>query len=69
MKEAEHEFLAGEPAGRPSLRLAFLVAQCDGGVGYGACVLHVAPESYIGGPLALVQSGDMVAVEVDKRLI
>ena len=39
------------------------------GTSYGACVLHVAPESYIGGPLALVQTGDMVTVDVDKRLI
>jgi dihydroxy-acid dehydratase len=29
----------------------------------------VAPESYIGGPLALVQTGDMVTVDVDRRLI
>jgi dihydroxy-acid dehydratase len=39
------------------------------GTSYGACVLHVAPESYVGGPLALVRSGDMVTVDVDKRLI
>jgi dihydroxy-acid dehydratase len=39
------------------------------GTGYGACVLHVAPESYIGGPLALVRTGDIVTVDVDKRLI
>jgi len=30
----------------------------------GACVLHVAPESYIGGPLALVQTGDEIALDV-----
>ena len=29
------------------------------GTSYGACILHVSPESYIGGPLALVQTGDM----------
>ena len=39
------------------------------GTSYGACILHVAPESYIGGPLALVQTGDMITVDVDKRLI
>ncbi len=39
------------------------------GTSYGACVLHVAPESYVGGPLALVQSGDLITVDVDKRLI
>ncbi len=33
----------------------------------GACVLHVAPESYIGGPLALVQSGDEIALDVEAR--
>ena len=34
------------------------------GTSYGACVLHIAPESYIGGPLALVRNGDMVTVDV-----
>ena len=29
------------------------------GTSYGACVLHVAPESYVGGPLALVRDGDI----------
>ncbi|MBT6095288.1 MAG: dihydroxy-acid dehydratase [Rhodospirillaceae bacterium] len=39
------------------------------GTSYGACILHVAPESYIGGPLALVKTGDMITVDVDQRLI
>ena len=39
------------------------------GTSYGACVLHVAPESYIGGPLALVQTGDKITVDVGRRLI
>jgi dihydroxy-acid dehydratase len=39
------------------------------GTSYGACVLHVAPESYIGGPLALIRTGDIVTVDVEKRLI
>lgn len=39
------------------------------GTSYGACVLHVAPEAYGGGPLALLQSGDMVHVDVAERLI
>ncbi|MFC3001232.1 L-arabinonate dehydratase [Falsiroseomonas tokyonensis] len=39
------------------------------GTSYGACVLHVAPESYIGGPLALLQTGDIVEVDVDARSI
>jgi dihydroxy-acid dehydratase len=37
------------------------------GTSYGACVLHVAPESFIGGPLALVKDGDMIELDVDKR--
>ena len=39
------------------------------GTSYGACVLHVAPEAAIGGPLALVQTGDMVRVDVPNRSI
>ena len=39
------------------------------GTSYGACVLHVAPESFVGGPLALVQDGDMITLDVDQRLI
>ncbi len=39
------------------------------GTSYGACILHVAPESHIGGPLAAVRTGDIVSVDVDKRSI
>ncbi len=39
------------------------------GTSYGACVLHVAPESFIGGPLALLQTGDIVSIDVDARTI
>lgn len=39
------------------------------GTSYGACVLHVAPESHIGGPIALVQTGDMISVDIDARRI
>jgi dihydroxy-acid dehydratase len=39
------------------------------GTSYGACILHVAPESYVGGPLALVQTGDEIEIDVDKRRI
>ena len=39
------------------------------GTSYGACVLHVAPESYIGGPLALLKTGDIVTIDVDARSI
>ncbi len=37
------------------------------GTSYGACVLHVAPESYVGGPLALVQDGDLIELDVPRR--
>jgi dihydroxy-acid dehydratase len=37
------------------------------GTAYGTCVLHVAPESFVGGPLALVQTGDVVALDVPGR--
>jgi dihydroxy-acid dehydratase len=37
------------------------------GTSYGACVLHVSPESYVGGPLALVQSGDIICLDVAGR--
>ncbi|WST81364.1 L-arabinonate dehydratase [Streptomyces sp. NBC_01136] len=37
------------------------------GTSYGACVLHVAPESYVGGPLALVRSGDTITLDVEAR--
>jgi dihydroxy-acid dehydratase len=37
------------------------------GTSYGACVLHVAPESYVGGPLALVQDGDLIELDVGAR--
>jgi dihydroxy-acid dehydratase len=39
------------------------------GTSYGACILHVAPEAYIGGPLALVRNGDMISVDVPERKI
>ena len=39
------------------------------GTSYGACILHVAPESYIGGPLALVRNGDLISVDVAARSI
>ena len=39
------------------------------GTSYGACVLHVSPESYIGGPLALVADGDLISIDVARRSI
>jgi dihydroxy-acid dehydratase len=37
------------------------------GTAYGTCVLHVAPESHAGGPLALVRTGDLVELDVPNR--
>ena len=37
------------------------------GTSFGACVLHVAPESFIGGPLALVRNGDLIELDIPAR--
>ena len=37
------------------------------GTSFGACVLHVAPESFIGGPLALVRDGDLIELDIPAR--
>ncbi len=39
------------------------------GTSYGACVLHVTPESHVGGPLALVQTGDLIAMDIEARTV
>jgi len=39
------------------------------GTSYGACILHVSPEAAIGGPLALVKTGDTITVDVPARTI
>ena len=39
------------------------------GTSYGACMLHCAPEAFIGGPLALVRTGDVISVDVSLRSI
>ena len=39
------------------------------GTSYGACILHVSPESHIGGPLALLKTGDIVSIDVNARSI
>jgi dihydroxy-acid dehydratase len=39
------------------------------GTSYGACILHVSPESYVGGPLALLRTGDLVTLDVAARRI
>src|SRR4051812_42973634 len=49
-----------------------MVRVCDGrmsGTAYGTVVLHVAPEAAAGGPLALVRTGDVVTLDVDRRLL
>lgn len=37
------------------------------GTSYGTCVLHVSPESHLGGPLAFVRDGDLIELDVDAR--
>lgn len=39
------------------------------GTSYGACVLHIAPESFVGGPFALIEDGDMVTLDVEGRVL
>ena len=39
------------------------------GTSYGACILHVSPESYIGGPLALVKTGDIISLDMPARTL
>ncbi|HEX7389933.1 MAG TPA: dihydroxy-acid dehydratase, partial [Acidiphilium sp.] len=39
------------------------------GTSYGACILHMAPEAFVGGPLALIRTGDIISVDVAARRI
>jgi len=39
------------------------------GTSYGACVLHIAPEAYVGGALALVHTGDIIEIDVERRVL
>ncbi len=39
------------------------------GTSYGACILHASPEAFIGGPLALVKTGDIIEVNIPERTI
>jgi dihydroxy-acid dehydratase len=39
------------------------------GTSYGTCILHISPESHLGGPLALVQTGDMIELDVSRRTL
>lgn len=58
------------PAKLLSAGVRDMVRICDGrmsGTGYGTVVLHVAPESAVGGPLALVHTGDWIELDVPSR--
>jgi dihydroxy-acid dehydratase len=49
-----------------------MVRICDGrmsGTAYGTVILHVAPEAAAFGPLALIQTGDVISLDVEKRLL
>ena len=37
------------------------------GTSYGACILHVAPEAFVGGPFACVETGDVIELDVAER--
>ena len=37
------------------------------GTAYGTCILHVSPESFVGGPLALVKDGDLIRLDIEGR--
>jgi dihydroxy-acid dehydratase len=39
------------------------------GTSYGTCVLHVAPEAFVGGPLALVRTGDLIELDAEKKVL
>lgn len=53
---------------RKGVRDMLRISDCRmSGTSYGACVLHVAPESYVGGPLALLRTGDLVEMDVAER--
>ena len=39
------------------------------GTSYGACILHAAPESFVGGPLSLVKTGDIIQLDVPRRTL
>ena len=49
-----------------------MVRICDGrmsGTAYGTVILHVAPEAAAFGPLALIQTGDVISLDVEKRTL
>jgi dihydroxy-acid dehydratase len=55
---------------RDGVRDMVRISDCRmSGTSFGACVLHVSPEAAIGGPLALVRDGDMVTLDVERRIL
>ena len=55
---------------RQGVRDMLRISDCRmSGTSYGACVLHVAPEAFVGGNLALVRTGDRISVDVPARTI
>lgn len=55
---------------REGVRDMVRISDCRmSGTSFGACVLHIAPEAAIGGPLALVRDGDMITLDVDRRVL
>lgn len=60
----------------PMPKALLKLSQCDmvrlsdarmSGTSFGACVLHVAPESYVGGPLALIKNGEIISLDIPNR--
>jgi dihydroxy-acid dehydratase len=55
---------------RQGVRDMLRISDCRmSGTSYGACVLHVAPEAFVGGNLALVRTGDTISVDIPNRRI
>lgn len=50
-------------------RVALITDGRFSGATHGLCVGHVAPEAYSGGPLAFVQNGDLIAIDVNQRTL
>ena len=67
------EFAAGLPAAGPTLDHADVRILCAprrmSGTAYGTVVLHVSPEAQVGGPLALVKTGDTVTLDTKGRAL
>jgi dihydroxy-acid dehydratase len=54
----------------PGVRDMVRISDCRmSGTAYSTCVLHVAPEAHVGGPLALVQNGDVIELDIAARRI